>query len=332
MNRMTTDNQSGGQTRYTRRDILRMGAALAASAGLGATHATVMADGLREILSGHVKVLWLQGLACDGCTISFLNADEPGPLEILTQIISLVYHPTLSAAQGEMAMETVRKATSEGEYVFVFEGSVPSGMPKACIVGGVPLAELLPPVLEKAKTVMTVGTCASFGGVPAAEGNATGAVSLRHFMERSGMKVKGRLINCPGCPVHPQSVLGTLAYLAAGKWPNLNPELLTPDLYYKNSVHDECPRFHHWEKHEFASQFGEEGCLFNLGCLGPLSHTNCPRRQWNGGVNWCIRAGSPCTGCTSETFARMRAFPFYRKGADTSLLQVPDVRKSAATP
>jgi hydrogenase small subunit len=82
---------------------------------------------------------------------------------------------------------------------------------------------------------------------------------------------------------------------------------------YAHSVHDNCPRFHHGEKQVFAERFGDDGCLFKLGCLGPHSHTNCPQRQWNGGVNWCIRAGAPCIACTSEDFARHKSFAFYRK-------------------
>ncbi len=122
------------------------------------------------------------------------------------------------------------------------------------------------------------------------------------------------VINCPGCPVHPQSLLGTVAYILAGGIPELDPETLAPKVFYGQSVHDACPRFHDWERRHFARHFGDAGCLFELGCLGPLSHTSCPQRQWNSGVNWCIRAGAPCIACTSTDFARRRDFPFYRKG------------------
>ena len=124
---------------------------------------------------------------------------------------------------------------------------------------------------------MAVGTCAAFGGIPAAEGNQTGAVGLKEFMEQKGITFQNRLLNCPSCPVHPESVWGTLAYVVAKGYPEVNPKLLTPNMFYAHSVHDKCPRFHYWEKEHFAKHFGEEGCLFKLGCLGPLSHTNCPQ-------------------------------------------------------
>ncbi|MBN2022149.1 MAG: hydrogenase small subunit [Pirellulales bacterium] len=296
-----------------RRDVLRMGASLAAGMGLSAWHGDIFAKGLDEIAAGRAKVLWLEGMSCSGCSVSLLNAEDPGPVEVLTELISLVYHPVLSAIQGADAVEVIHKQVEGGDYLLAFEGAIPTTMPGACLMEGKPLAEILPAALRGAKAVVAVGTCASFGGIPAAEGNLTGAVSVRQFMEQQGLPVEGRLVNCPGCPTHPQSLLGTVAYVAAKGYPPVDPTLLTPNMFYAHSVHDECPRFHYWEKRVFAEKFGDEGCLFKLGCLGPLSHTNCPRSQWNSGANWCIRAGAPCTACTSENFARKRDFPFYRK-------------------
>jgi hydrogenase small subunit len=299
---------------FSRREILQLGAWLAAGAGLSQGHQAVLASGLEKLISGQAKVLWLQGMSCSGCSVSFLNAEQPSALEILTEVISLVYHPTLSAAQGEVAQDVVQRLTEQGNYILVLEGTIPLGMPEACMVGGKPFGELLPPIIRNADCVVAAGTCSAFGGIPAAEGNLTAAVSVGEFMKHLGISVEGRLINCPGCPVHPESLLGTLAYVLAKGLPELDPVLLTPKMFYGKSVHDECPRFHYWEKGEFAKHFGDEGCLFELGCLGPLSHSNCPGRQWNGGVNWCVRASAPCIGCTSASFALKRDFPFYRKG------------------
>lgn len=299
---------------WTRRDVLRMGIALATGVGLSESYGRAFAKGLGEILSEQTKVLWLQGQSCSGCSVSFLNSQEPDLALVLTEMISLVFHSTVSAAQGEPAMELIDQVAEAGNFLLVIEGSLPQGMPEACVIGGRPLTSLLRPLLRKAKGIVAAGTCAAYGGIPAAEGNPTMAVGVREFMEREGIPVAKRLINCPGCPVHPQSLVGTLAYVAARGYPRVLPKLLAPEMFYGSSVHDECPMFHHWEKQHFAEKFGDEGCLFKLGCLGPLSRTNCPRRQWNGGVNWCIRAGAPCIACTSESFARKKDFPFYRIG------------------
>ena len=300
---------------YSRRDFLRLGALLAAGAGLSGSAAKVFADGLEKLSKGLPRVLWLQGQSCSGCSVSLLNSENPDPAELLTQLVSLVFHQTLSAAQGDLVLPLVESVPAQGDFLLIVEGSIPAGMPEACLIAGKPLTEILPPLLEKAKAVVAVGTCAAYGGIPAAEGNATGALSVKAFMEKKNIPVRKRLVNCPSCPAHPESIVGTLAYVSSKGYPPVHPELLTPNMFYAMSTHDECPRFHSYEKKEFAQRFGDQtGCLFKLGCLGPLSYTNCPARQWNGGVNWCIRAAAPCIGCTSAEFALKRDFPFYRKG------------------
>ncbi len=298
----------------SRREILQMGAALAAGFGLAPGDRAAIAAGLERLVSKQTTVLWLQGMSCSGCSVSLLNAEAPGLLELLTEVISLVFHPTLMASQGAQAMKVVDQTVEAGGYVLVLEGSVPTRIPEACMLDGKPLTELLPRAIEKAACVVAAGTCTSFGGIPGAEGNPTGAVGIMEFMRQSGLPPRGRLVNVPGCPCHPECLLTTVALLAAKGYPEVDPDLLAPTVLFGRSVHDECPRFHDWEKLHFAEKFGDDGCLFKLGCLGPLSRTLCPMRQWNGGVSWCVRAGAPCIGCTSKEFARRRDFPFYRKG------------------
>lgn len=316
---------------YTRREMLKAGALLAAGLGLAPSQAVVLAEGLEKIATRQTKVLWLQAMSCSGCSVSFLNAEAPGPVEILTEMLSLVYHSTISAAQGDVAMRVVDQVTDGKEFMLVVEGAVPTTMPESCVIGGRPLASILTPALRNAKAIVAAGTCAAFGGIPAGEGNSVGAVGVKDFMEQQGIKYENRLLNCPGCPVHPQCLLGTVAYVASKGYPKVVPQLLTPAMFYEHSVHDECPKFHYWEKEVFAQNFGEEGCLFKLGCLGPLSHSTCPKRQWNGGVNWCIRASAPCIGCTSEQFAKKRDFPFYRKGEESHPVNYEESQRKEIT-
>jgi len=317
---------------YTRRDFLRIASALTAGAGLGPGATTALAKGLERIFKRQKRVIWLQGMSCSGCSVSLLNTEDPGPLEVLTRVISLVVHPTVAAAQGAQVAEAVQKATKEGEYFLVLEGSIPLRISHACMIGGQPFTTLLDSALSRAEYAIGAGSCAAYGGIPAAEGNQTGAVGLVEYMKKRGMEVKNRVVNCPGCPSHPQTLITVLAHLAGVGYPKVDPVLFTPDIICKNSVHDECPKFHFWQKGQFATKFGDEGCLFKLGCLGPLSHSNCPQRQWNGGVNWCIRAGAPCIGCTSEQFSKRRSFPFYRNGeAYHAVAYGENERKGVAT-
>ncbi len=298
---------------YHRRDFLRMGAALTTALGLQSGSSALLAEGLERIVTRQVPVLWLQGLSCTGCSVSLLNSESPSIVQVLTEIISLAYHSTVSAAQGGDVDRIIDRVGKDRGFVLVMEGAIPADMPEACMIGGKPLEEVVDPLATSAATVVAAGTCAAFGGVPSAEGNPTGAIGLQEFMTRRKIPVEKRLVNCPGCPVHPSCLVGTLAYVAARGYPPVVPDHLVPELFYGHSVHEECSRFHFWERGIFAEKFGDEGCLFELGCMGSLCHATCPRHQWNGGVNWCVRASAPCLGCSSERFAKRRDFPFYRK-------------------
>ena len=75
-------------SQYSRREVLKLGALLAAGLGLDSTYSAVFADGLQKISTGEAKVLWLQGMSCSGCSVSFLNSTEPGAAEIITSMIS----------------------------------------------------------------------------------------------------------------------------------------------------------------------------------------------------------------------------------------------------
>lgn len=299
-------------TRFSRREFLKLGSMLAAYMALSGSYAKVLAKGL-EKLATTTYVLWLQGQSCSGESVSLLNTVEPEPADLLTRYISLVLHQTVGAAQGHVFMDTLDKCVSGSEFVLVFEGSIPMGMPQACMIGGRTVESILIQAIPKAKAVIAAGTCAAYGGIPAAEGSPTSAASVKDFMVRNNMPYKERLINLPSCPTHPKSIVSALAFVAANGYPEVDPELLTPKMCYHASTHDNCPRYHNYERKIFSKHFGDpEGCLFKLGCLGPLTKTECPSRQWNNGVNWCIRASSPCIGCSSPYFAKKKDFPFYR--------------------
>ena len=63
-----------------------------------------------------------------------------------------------------------------------------------------------------------------------------------------------------------------------------------------------CPRRPCFDQGIFASKLGEKTCMFKLGCRGPVTRVDCPRRKWNGGVNWPIGDDGPCIGCAMFGF------------------------------
>ena len=296
--------------RISRRDFLKMGTGLAAMLGLAPLAGPSLAAALESLAGGQAPVLWLQGQSCSGCSVSFLNTVHPGPADVLTRYISLWFHSTVSAATGHTAMEVINQGIDKGGYFLVVEGSVPGSMDKACVVGHEPFTQQVARAAAKAQAVIALGTCAAYGGIPAAQDNPTGAMSLPEFL--TGQGIKTPVVRLPGCPTHPDWLVGTLAHLVKFGLPALDGQG-RPKAFYGRLIHDTCPRFADYERENFAENFGDEGCLFKLGCQGPITWADCTRRYWNHGVNTCIQAGAPCIGCASEQFARFKDFPFYRK-------------------
>jgi hydrogenase small subunit len=293
-----------------RRSFLALSARLSVLMGLSAGAVPRIAEALQELAQGTAPVLWLQGQCCSGCSVSLLDAESLTPYKLLTQYISLGFHQTLSSATGHQAVETVNKIIAQGGYVLIVEGAVPAKMPKACMFGEETFGSQLARAARNAKAVLAVGTCAAFGGIPAAGNNPTGAVSVPVYLKSQGVGTATVLI--PGCPFHPDWFVGTVVHLLKFGMPPLD-SLGRPMAYFSKSMHDQCPRFADYEREHFARTFAEDGCLFKLGCLGPITKTDCNIRPWNGGTSSCIRAGAPCIGCGEQTFAADPAFPFLTK-------------------
>jgi len=284
----------------SRRKFLKLGVHLAAAMGISSTLIPEIAEALEQIASKTAPVVWLQGLSCSGCSVSFLNSEDPGPAELLTQYISLLFHSNISAATGPMCLDLIDRACEKGDFFLAIEGGIPLGIPQACRMGEKSMGEIMIDAAKKAKAVIAVGTCASFGGIPAAENNPTGAVSVPVLFNKN--RITTPTICLPGCPVHPDWLIGTLVHVLKFGLPPLDDQR-RPEIFYSKVIHDQCPRFPDYERERFAGSFAEEGCLFKLGCVGALTHADCTVRQWNSGINSCIRAGAPCIGCASERFA-----------------------------
>ena len=305
--------------KFSRREFLELSGKFAAMMGLGSAFIPGLTQALEQLTTKTRPVLWLQGQSCSGCSVSLLNSEDPGPVSLLTEYMSLLFHQTLSAATGHVAMDVVKKAIEKGGYLLVVEGSIPARMPAACTMGRESIVDLVKAAAEKSTAIMSVGTCASFGGIPAAENNPTGAVSVPEFLK--GQNINKPVVALPGCPAHPDWLVGTLAYVLKFGIPPLD-DMKRPEMFYSKLIHDRCPRFPEYEKENFAKSFSDDGCLFKLGCLGISTHADCTLRYWNSRINSCIPAGGPCIGCASENFARVTSFPFYRKDEQNLLEEV----------
>ena len=296
--------------KLTRRDFIGFGLKIAALTGLSPSVLPKIVNALEELSGGNAPVLWLQGQSCSGCSVSLLNSAAPGAAEILTNYISLRFHSTLSTATGATSMNIIDQTIKAGDFLLVVEGSIPVGMPEACIVGGETIASQVKRAAIRAKAVIANGVCAAFGGIPAAENNPTGAVCVSEFLKNEGVTTP--VINLPGCPSHPDWLVGTLVHVLKFGFPPMD-KLGRPKMFYSKLVHDQCPRYPDYERENFAKTFSDSGCLFKLGCLGPVTYADCTIRHWNSGTSSCIKSGGGCIGCASENFAKDLAFPFYTK-------------------
>ncbi len=294
----------------TRRQFLILGAEFAALMGLSTSAIPKVAEALEQLSSGGAPVLWLQGLSCSGCSVSLLNSETPEVDDILTRYISLLFHSTLSTATGEVAMGVINGTIGHGGYYLAIEGSIPAGMPEACKVGEEPVTEQVLRAARNAQAIINMGSCAAFGGIPAAENNTTGAVSVPEFLKNEHVAVP--IINVPGCPAHPDWIVGTLVHVLKFGLPTLDSDG-RPTMFYSKVVHEQCPRYSYYEQQQFAEVFSDDGCLYKLGCLGPIAYADCTLRQWNGATNFCMKAGAPCIACTDKDLASRAAFPFYLK-------------------
>ena len=66
----------------------------------------------------------------------------------------------------------------------------------------------------KALAVVAAGTCATYGGIHAMEGNPTGPWAWRIIWAGTGdPRPACPIVNVPGCPVQPDNMMETLLYL-----------------------------------------------------------------------------------------------------------------------
>ncbi|NQU73278.1 MAG: hydrogenase small subunit [Candidatus Omnitrophica bacterium] len=268
-----------------------------------------------------IPAVWLQGAGCTGCSVSLLNAASPKIKNLLLDEIvpgkhvNLRFHATIMAGQGEPVIEVLHDTKKKGGYVLLVEGAIPTA--RNGIFGSVgqkdgkheTLLESVESLGKNAAMAIAVGTCASFGGIPAAKPNPTDCKGVKELFDEK--KIKTPVINIPGCPMHPDWLMGTIAAVLLERQLDLD-DIGRPKLFYGQLVHENCPRRADFDKGKFAKHPGDDGCLYQAGCKGHYTYADCPIRQWNNGANWCVKAGSPCLGCVEPAFPDCTS-PLYEK-------------------
>ncbi len=289
-----------------------------------------------------VHVFWIAGMSCDGCSIAATAATNPSVEDLLLGTIPnlpkvVLHHPVLSPGAGVEFMRPM-KAAVNGElgapYVVVLEGSVPDdqafptddGYFSAMGAGGFdPESETDQPnrvtdwlwkLAPGAAAYVAIGTCATWGGIPAAAGNITGSMSLTDFLGQDYRSALGvPVVNIPGCsPVgdnFTETVAAVLLFLQ-----NLAPlpqfdELGRPAWLFTETVHRHCPKAGYYEEGVFAEEPGDNQCLVEIGCWGPVVQCNIVERGAINHMGGCMVAGGACIGCTMPGFPDKYS-PFYK--------------------
>lgn len=273
-----------------------------------------------------VYLIWLGGASCEGCTVSATGATHPGLEHLLTGAIPglprvELIHSLLSTESGLEWVENLLMAERgelDAPYLLTWEGSVMdeslagsgsfSGVGEDPVTGRpIPSSEWLDRLAPGAAAVIALGTCATWGGIPAAEGNPTGARSLPGHLGGAYRSAAGvPVVKIPGCaPLgdnYTETVAGLLLHLnGLAPLPELDG-LGRPAWLFTDTVHSTCTRLHYYEEGVFSAEPSDAACLVELGCWGPVVQCNVAERGVIDGHGGCMTMGGICIGCTMPGF------------------------------
>ncbi len=288
----------------SRRDFMKWASAACAALMLPPTFTPLVARAAE--LMNRVPVIWIELQDCAGNSEAILRSDSPTIDELILETISLEFNETLMVAAGHQAEDHLDEAmkTFKGKYLCVVEGAIPRGMDGlygTMGAKGETYVEHLKRVSKDCAALVAVGTCATFGGVPAASPNPTDAVGVQDIIKDKP------IINIPACPANPANITGTiLHFVLTGTIPELD-HLNRPKFAFGYRIHDNCERRAHFDAGEFVEEWGDDGaknnfCLYKMGCKGPMTFNNCSIVKYNSGTNWPIGAGHGCIGCSEPQF------------------------------
>ncbi|HEU0265330.1 MAG TPA: hydrogenase small subunit [Geobacterales bacterium] len=300
-----------------RRDFLKFCSAMSAALALPVTMTPSIAHALDK--ENKPTLVWLEFQDCAGNTEALLRASQPPVAQLILDVLSIDYHETIMAAAGHQAEEALQKVVKEqkGNYLVVVEGSIPlrdNGV--YCCIGGRSAIDIARQVCGNAAATIAVGTCAAYGGIPAASPNPTGAVGVRDAVPGA------TVINLPGCPLNPDNLTATIVHYLTFKQLPATDSQGRPLFAYGKRIHDACERRAHFDAGQYVEEWGDYGhrkgyCLYRMGCKGPETFHNCPTQRYNEKTSWPVGAGHGCVGCSEPMFWDTMN-PFYRR-----LPQVP---------
>jgi len=167
--------------KISRRDFLKL--ALTATMVSAPEWDKAIQKAMGMVQNGDVNIIWFEAQACEGNSTALIEATDPSVAQVLFGASPLVgpgsvkvsFWPTVMPQQGEQAVQILEDA-AQGKYnpfVLVIEGSFPDENTAQRYnqggywgtEGGKTFAQWIAELLPQAVAVLTVGNCASYGGL-----------------------------------------------------------------------------------------------------------------------------------------------------------------------
>ncbi|MCH9812328.1 MAG: hydrogenase [Epsilonproteobacteria bacterium] len=245
------------------------------------------------------KIFWLSAITCNGNIHSFLNYPQ---IEQFLEDFEFVYNPLF---ESKANLEAVVSRYHETD-ILVIEGAIS----EAFLRGGKSIIDIINMYAPYVKKIVTVGTCATFGGIfrQSPYLDVRGVLFDETQSVDTFARVKDKVVSVSGCPIHPEVLANTL-YMIKNEMTFAVDHYHRPKPFFGYTVHNGCTRNEYFEYKVDKHQFGEkEGCMFyDHGCQAPYTHGSCNKILWNE-VNSKTRAGQPCMGCTEPDFPKIDLF------------------------
>ncbi len=273
-----------------------------------------------------IYLIWMVGGSCDGCTVAVTGGVHPRVEHLLAGIVPglprvELIHTVVSTESGPEWTHNLfmaERGDLDAPYVITWEGSIMDesiagdgywmGLGDDPATGRqITSLEWLDRLSPGAAAVIAIGTCATWGGIPAAKGNPTNSMGMMDYLGKDYRSSFGvPVVNIPGCSPIGDNYLETAAAVCLflnglAPLPEFD-ELGRPAWLFGETVHRHCPRAGYYEEGVFAENYGDKECLVELGCWGPVVQCNIAERGIVDGHGGCMQMGGICIGCTMPGF------------------------------
>ncbi|MBI2350795.1 MAG: twin-arginine translocation signal domain-containing protein, partial [Deltaproteobacteria bacterium] len=172
------DSEPSINSGLNRRDFLKICGTTAALLGIGQGAVPRIAEALEKAVAKRPSVIWLNFASDTGCTEALIKANYPNVAQLILETLSLDYNETVMAAAGTQAEEILTEALKRGDYFLLIEGAIPTKKGYGMIARR-EMLDIGKEFAAKAKAVIAVGSCATWGGVPAGAPSPAGLKGVR---------------------------------------------------------------------------------------------------------------------------------------------------------